>query len=99
MMYENVIEKVFREYLDMQGYRFSDDDLRELVDVYWDCQEWDDEKPLTGMTEIEMIDGVKHTSEVVRIAAKNERYMGIRKMLLTYLEMSKKSIFVIDIAS
>lgn len=99
MMYENVIEKVFREYLDMQGYRFSDDDLRELVDVYWDCQEWDDEKPLTGMTEIEMIDWVKHTSEVVRIAAKNERYMGIRKMLFTYLEMSKKSIFVIDIAS
>ena len=106
MMYETMVAKIFRKYLDMQGYFFPDDDLCELVDVYLDCQEWEDDKPTTGITETEMIDWIKHTKEVVRIASENEREMGIKKMLVSYIELSrtirensKKRILEIDIAS
>ncbi len=105
-MYENRIKKVFNEYLGSQGYDFSEDNLLELVDVYLDCQEWDGEKLLTGMTEIEMYDWVKHTSEVSRILAENERSIDIRKMILAYMDISRtlrgtthKNSFEIDIAS
>lgn len=84
MMYETIIAKVFNNYLVMQGYNFSDDNLCELVDVYLDCQEWDDDTPVTGITEAEMIDWIKHTSEVIRIASENERKHGIREMLISY---------------
>ncbi|MGF7011990.1 hypothetical protein M2146_002544 [Lachnospiraceae bacterium PF1-22] len=67
MMYENRIKKVFRDYLGTHGYDFSEDNLLELVDIYLDCQEWDNRKLLTGMTEIEMLDWIKHTSEVSRM--------------------------------
>ena len=63
-MYKKKIKKVFSEYLEKQGYDFSEDDLIELVDIYLDCQEWDNQTLLTGTTEIEMIDWIKHTSEV-----------------------------------
>lgn len=106
MMCETMVAKIFRKYLDMQGYTFSDDDLCELVDVYLDCQEWDDDKPVTGTTEVEMIDWIKHTREVVRLASEKEREMGIKRMLVSYIEISrtireksKKRIFEIDIAS
>ena len=106
MMYENIIKKVFSEYLGNRGYDFSEDNLLELVDVYSDCQEWDDENLLTGMTEIEMYDWVKHTSEVSRILAENERSIDIQKMILAYMDISRtlrgtthKNIFEIDIAS
>ena len=105
MKYEIMIEKIFRKYFETQGYIFSNDDLRELIDVYLDCQEWDDEKLLTGLTENEIMDWVKHTSEVVRLIDKNERYIGVKEMIFNYMEMSRtmrkispKSAFEIDIA-
>ena len=105
-MYETMVAKIFRKYLDMQGYNFSDYDLCELVDVYLDCQEWDDDKPMTGITETEMIDWIKHTKEVVRIASENAREIGIKEMIVSYIEISrntrekaKKRILEIDIAS
>lgn len=105
-MYETIIAKVFNNYLVMQGYNFSDDNLCELVDVYLDCQEWDDDTSVTGITEAEMIDWIKHTSEVVRIASEKERKLGIREMLISYIEISrtmrereKKRILEIDFAS
>lgn len=105
MMHENRIKKVFSEYLGSQGYDFSEDNLLELVEIYLDCQEWDDENLLNGMTEVEMYDWVKHTSEVSRIIAESERSIDIRKMILAYMDiktlcgMEHKDSFEIDIAS
>ena len=105
MMYENRIKKVFSEYLGCQGYDFSEDNILELVEVYLDCQEWDGEKMLTGTTNAEMYDWVKHTSEVSRIIAENEICIDIRKMILAYMnisrtirEMTYKNSFEIDMA-
>lgn len=88
MQYEIMVKRVFKKYLDSQGYCFSDTNLNELVDVYMDCQEWDEDTPLTGMTEYEMLDWVKHTSEVNRIDSENDKRLSIRKMILFYLKVS-----------
>lgn len=60
---DNIIN-VFSSYLDAKGYDFNESQITELVEIYLDCQEWDDDKILTGLSTLEMYDWIKHTKEV-----------------------------------
>lgn len=61
---ENKIIDIFSSYLDAKGYNFNESQVIELVEIYLDCQEWDDDKILTGLSTLEMYDWIKHTKEV-----------------------------------
>lgn len=50
---DNIIN-VFSSYLDAKGYNFNESQVIELVEIYLDCQEWDDDKILTGLSILEM---------------------------------------------
>ena len=73
MKYEKIIKNVFRRYLMAKGYRFTSLNLDELVETYLDCQEWEEENLLTGTTEFEMLDWIKHTAEVDRVLYGNNQ--------------------------
>ena len=62
-MINNIIN-TFSSYLDAKGYNFNESQVIELVEIYLDCQEWDDNKILTGLSTLEMYDWIKHTKEV-----------------------------------
>ena len=62
-MKDNIIN-IFSSYLDTKGYNFNESQIMELVEIYLDCQEWDDNKILTGLSTLEMYDWIKHTKEV-----------------------------------
>lgn len=61
------IKNIFSKYLTYKGYVFNNKMLLDIVDSYLDCQAWDNEKMITGNTEEEMINWIKHTSEVERV--------------------------------
>lgn len=62
-MKDNIIN-IFSSYLDTKGYTFNESQVIELAEIYLDCQEWDDDKMLTGLSKLEMYDWIKHTKEV-----------------------------------
>lgn len=61
---KNNITNTFSSYLDAKGYNFNESQVIELVETYLDCQEWEDDKMLTGLSTLEMYDWIKHTKEV-----------------------------------
>ena len=60
-MKDNIIN-IFSSYLDTKGYNFNESQIMELVEIYLDCQEWDDDEMITGNTYDEVEDFVKHSS-------------------------------------
>ncbi len=89
MMWENEVKKVFLSYLDCQGYSLSEDSVDELVEIYLDCQEWENDKLLTGETEVEMIDWIKHTKEVERLSSRVEEIDMIKTLVGMYAKSAK----------
>lgn len=65
------IKIYFSSYLDTKGYNFNESQVIELVEIYLDCQEWDDDKILTGLSTLEMYDWIKHTKEVEMLNESN----------------------------
>lgn len=90
MMWENEVKKVFMGYLERQGFSLSDISINELVEIYLDCQEWEDDKLLTGKTEFEMIDWIKHTKEVERVSSQVDKIDIVRFLIDTYMEAVKE---------
>ncbi len=72
-VFEEKVKEVFREYLELHGLGFSDKDIEELADIYTDCLDYQDDVPVNGRTEVEMVDWIKHTGEAVRICGRKEK--------------------------
>ena len=70
MSYENAISKMIEEYLENGGYKWSKEDVEELTSIYLDCQIWYGDELKTGATIVEVMDWIRHTSEVDRITSK-----------------------------
>ena len=65
---EETIKEIMKDCLTIRGYDPSDEQLDELVEVYTDCQEWDDnDNMVTGKSYDEIDDFVRHSAEVDRI--------------------------------
>lgn len=73
---ERMIEMAFKRYLDSKGVCITDVGLRELVEIYLDCQDWDGDTLISGKTELEMFDWIKHTSEVEQITNNYTEQVG-----------------------
>ena len=56
------IKDAFRNYLDSKGYKYTNNNVEDLIDAYLDCVE-----SIEEMTIINMYDWIKHTSEVERL--------------------------------
>ena len=61
------LKEIMRDCLEIRGYEVTEEKLNELYDIYEDCQEWADDKMLTGNTYDEVEDFVKHSSLVDEI--------------------------------
>lgn len=90
MMWENKVKKVFLNYLECQGYSLSDDSVNELVEIYLDCQDWEGDELLTGQTDVEMIDWIKHTKEVERVTSHVEKIDMMRLLVGMYVETANE---------
>lgn len=58
------LKEIMRDCLEIRGYEVTEEKFNELYDIYEDCQEWEDEKMLTGNSYDEVEDFVKHSSSV-----------------------------------
>lgn len=90
MMWENEVKMVFRDYLECHGYSLTDDSVNELVEIYLDCQDWENDKLLTGNTEFEMVDWIKHTKEVERVSSQVDAIDMARIFIGMYMETAKE---------
>ena len=61
------LKEIMRDCLEIRGYEVTEAKLDELYDIYEDCQEWDNDKMLTGNSYDEVEDFVKHSSCVDEI--------------------------------
>ncbi len=56
--------KIMKNCLETRGYNPTDKQLVELVEIYEDCQEWDDDEMITGNSYDEIEDFVIHSSVI-----------------------------------
>lgn len=63
------LKLAMRDCLESMGYTVSDGKLDELYDIYEDCQEWNDEKMVSGRSYEEIEDFVKHSPCVDEVFA------------------------------
>ena len=61
------LKEIMQDCLEIRGYEVTEEILDELYDIYEDCQEWEDEKMLTGNSYDEVEDFVRHSSSVDEI--------------------------------
>ena len=66
---KDMIYNTIKEYLEDKGYNFDESCVNELVEIYEDCQEWNEDTMTTGNSVDEVLDWVKHTSEVDRVCS------------------------------
>lgn len=66
------MRRLFKAYTDSKGYDFCDKDITELVDDYMNCQDWDGDVMLTGVSTDEMNDWIRHAPEVSILAHRNK---------------------------
>ena len=62
-----MIYNTIKEYLENKGYNFDESCVNKLVEIYEDCQEWNEDIMTTGNSVDEVIDWIKHTSEVDKV--------------------------------
>ena len=62
MLEMDKLKNTMKECLEMRGYEVTNQKLEEEFSVYEDCQEWNNDKMLTGNTYEEIEDFVKHSS-------------------------------------
>ena len=58
------LKEIMQDCLEIRGYEVTEEKLNDLYDIYEDCQEWEDEKMLTGNSYDEVEDFVRHSSSV-----------------------------------
>ena len=58
------LKDIMKDCLETRGYEPTDTQLDTLYEIYEDCQEWDNDKMLTGNSYDEVEDFVKHSSVV-----------------------------------
>ena len=56
------LKAIMKDCLEIRGYTVSEEKLGELYDIYEDCQEWDNDKMISGWSYEEVEDFVKHSS-------------------------------------
>ena len=62
------IKETMRDCLETRGYNPTEEQLDELVEIYTDCQEWDEnDNMVTGNSYDEIEDLVRHSAEIDRI--------------------------------
>ena len=62
------IKSIMKDCLETRGYNPTDEQLDELVEIYTDCQEWDEnDNMVTGNSYDEIEDFVRHSAEIDRI--------------------------------
>ena len=64
------LKEIMRDCLEIRGYEITEEKLDELYDIYEDCQEWDNDKMLTGNSYDEVEDFIKHSSCVDEVFTK-----------------------------
>ena len=64
------LKEIMRDCLEIRGYEITEEKLDELYDIYEDCQEWDNDKMLTGNSYNEVKDFIKHSSCVDEVFTK-----------------------------
>jgi len=92
-IYESIekhIMNIFRNYLDSQGYVFSNSEIQELVDIYQDCKDWDEKEMITRNSVEEINDWIRHTKEVIRIDdLKNTNEANMMDIIFMYISCKK----------
>ena len=62
------IKEIMRDCLETRGYNPTEEQLNELVEIYTDCQKWDEnDNMVTGNSYDEIEDFVRHSAEIDRI--------------------------------
>lgn len=62
------IKSIMKDCLETRGYNPTEEQLDELVEIYTDCQEWDEnDNMVTGNSYDEIEDFVRHSSEIDRV--------------------------------
>lgn len=56
------IKDIFGNYLDSKGYKYTNNNVEDLIDAYLDCVDFIEEMTITNM-----YDWIKHTSEVEKL--------------------------------
>ena len=55
------LKDIMKDCLETRGYKVTEEKLDELLDIYEDCQEWDENEMITGNSYDEVEDFVRHS--------------------------------------
>ena len=65
LSFDDLAHTLIKDYLDREGYPYTNEDIQEIADIYADMQEFDFEGNMTtGNSVDEINDWLRHTSEI-----------------------------------